>query len=291
MYKLLAIIVIFQKMKCEKINITVHASKKNPSNYCRYCLPLRVQKNRKMIKKITPFLVVIMFLFVACNQNNTPKDKVDESEKTQCSLDYISQNDTNSYSVIKWNFPVYLDDSCLFCSIVNDSIKTYIYQETSLFERDSVDYRSFVKDSEGQFVELHLVANVEIDNDDYLSVKIQNYSYLLGAHGNSEHKFFTFKKSNCSILDLSDIIDFSIDNSDSLLNNLLVANFENVDNCFDSIPTASSDFEKFALTQKGVLFWYDAYELGAYACGSAEILIPYKELKAAKLLLIPSSAI
>lgn len=56
------------------------------------------KKIEKMIKKITPFLVVIMFLFVACNQNNTPKDKVDESEKTQCSLDYISQNDTNSYS-------------------------------------------------------------------------------------------------------------------------------------------------------------------------------------------------
>lgn len=114
-----------------------------------------------------------------------------------------------------------------------------------------------------------------------ISVVFETYSYALGAHGFTAITTFNFDLRNKKLLEIGDIIDFSKHENQVVLNQLLAKFLVDEQNCFDTEPEADKNFSRFALDPDNVVFFYEAYELGAYACGSAEIKIPKAELTAA----------
>jgi len=114
--------------------------------------------------------------------------------------------------------------------------------------------------------------------DKIISVVFETYSYALGAHGFTAITTFNYDLRRKKMLEVGDLIDFSKPDSQEVLNNLLKKYLVDEQNCFDVEPFADKDFSRFALDPDHVVFFYEAYELGAYACGSAEIKIPKAEL-------------
>lgn len=113
----------------------------------------------------------------------------------------------------------------------------------------------------------------------FISIKFETYSYALGAHGFTGINTFNFDIKNNRFIQLTDIISFTKPENLIQLNNLVQKNFKNPDSCFNTQPAVSPDFNKFGISREYLYLYYEAYELGAYYCGSATIKIPVNELK------------
>ena len=116
-----------------------------------------------------------------------------------------------------------------------------------------------------------------------ISVKLETYSYALGAHGFNALHTFNFDLTNNTFLKLSDVLDLSSQANIDRLNALLKANFNNPEDCFNELPTADADFILFGKEPDSLVFFYEAYELGAYYCGEAVVKILVNDLKKADL--------
>lgn len=116
-----------------------------------------------------------------------------------------------------------------------------------------------------------------------ISVMFESYSFALGAHGFTAITTFNFDLVKNRMLTLTDFVDLSSDQHVALLNQLLLDNFENPEGCFIDVPTADDFFQRFGVTPDALVFYYEAYELGSYSCGSAMVLIPVDDLKEAGL--------
>jgi len=79
------------------------------------------------------------------------------------------------------------------------------------------------------------------------------------------------------------MLDLSDNEKLHRFNQLLVEAFVNPDECFSEKPKIESNYEKFALSPDYLVIYFEAYELGAYYCGAAEILVSIDELKEAGL--------
>jgi hypothetical protein len=116
-----------------------------------------------------------------------------------------------------------------------------------------------------------------------LCMAVEQESYLGGAHGNALTEYLNYNLEDGSQLQLTDILK---EDYQKTLHKLLAKAFERElqkkfpndsarqANLFEESPTPS---ENFALTDEGLLFHYNPYELGPYSAGSMELLISYQE--------------
>jgi hypothetical protein len=117
----------------------------------------------------------------------------------------------------------------------------------------------------------------------FISLKMETYSYALGAHGFTALHTYNYAIDEEKLLKITDLIDLSAPENEKLLNQLLQKNFDNPADCFDEQPTAGRNFRLFALVGEEVHFYYEAYELGAYYCGTGHVVVTVDELKTAGL--------
>lgn len=111
-----------------------------------------------------------------------------------------------------------------------------------------------------------------------ISIMMETYSYALGAHGFTALHTYTFDVEHSKMLTIGDILDLSDEENIASLNALLVENFENPEDCFTLPPSADANFQLFGLTPENLVFYYEAYELGAYSCGMAKVSVPISSL-------------
>lgn len=116
-----------------------------------------------------------------------------------------------------------------------------------------------------------------------ISLKMETYSYALGAHGFNALHTYNWDLANNKMLKLEDVLDLSSPEKNNVLNKLLQENFVNPEGCFNDLPTADKDFDLFGLESGFLVFFYEAYELGAYSCGEASVRISLDELRDAGL--------
>lgn len=117
----------------------------------------------------------------------------------------------------------------------------------------------------------------------FLCMTIEQNTYRGGAHGLSTRHYLNFNIADGSKLKLADILK---ENYQQALPDLLNRAFEQqvaqpadsgnitATTAFKELPEPS---ENFALTDEGLLFHYNPYELGPYSAGSMELLISYQE--------------
>jgi Protein of unknown function (DUF3298)/Deacetylase PdaC len=119
-----------------------------------------------------------------------------------------------------------------------------------------------------------------------LSCEFTEYSYLGGAHPNSFLKFINYNLNSGEIINLSDIL---VEEYQNELDNIAESIFRREKELEDDINLTEAGFwfdddkfsvnNNFTIDEKGLTFYYNNYEITAYAYGPTELFFPYKSIK------------
>jgi hypothetical protein len=229
-------------------------------------------------------LLFVISLLVGC-ANLLNDDKKEFSYKI---IGQTSITEDPGYYKIENSYPYFVSDDTILnkkLDVLNRQIEGYLDTAAQYFWGVNFDEVRKIKDetqASGLF-ELKNTYQVFDSTPDFISIKMETYSYALGAHGFTAISVFNFLTDEMKFLQLTDLLDLSMPENINLLNHLLEKNFENPGDCFDQQPTAGKDFRLFAIEKENLVFFYEAYELGAYYCGQGKVSIPLEELKEAGL--------
>jgi hypothetical protein len=163
------------------------------------------------------------------------------------------------------------------CDSVNLDIHNFIQ---SLMDEMGCDENGKLRVKTKDFnSELRVVYDMDIFNQDYISIRLTIYSYRGGTHGASFYKCFTYKMEGAKKLSLGDVLFLKRKKELESLNRLLDKYFVDPDHCFSRIPFVTSDFQFFSYQDDCLVFSFSESSLGAYVCGSAEVKIPIWDVK------------
>ena len=152
----------------------------------------------------------------------------------------------------------------------------------SLFAQD---YEAVRKDmgSLGGCWQLETKADTVHSSVKALTVKVETYAYTGGAHPNSSLSFYTFDRKTGRMLTLNDMVEDT-----TALLGLLEQTFRKQQKIE---PNANLEEEGYFLrdgrfflpanvgtSSNGLIFYYNPYEIAAYAVGPVEVTIPYEKL-------------
>ena len=143
------------------------------------------------------------------------------------------------------------------------------YKETGISLYDEVSY------------------DVELANDDVISLIFTDANYLGGAHGGATTTTLNFDLKNNRQLKLADIFEPDAnylktlsDLSRADLRVKLQQDDMIVDEMLnDGTTQKMENFQSWNLTKKGLQINFDAYQVAPYAAGANEVVIPYSKLQ------------
>lgn len=117
-------------------------------------------------------------------------------------------------------------------------------------------------------------------DENILTIKRWNYEYTGGAHGISGAQYYVFDLKKMEIIKLRDIFSGDYKNYiGNIISNKVKAD-ENVENLFDAgyFTDKIEMSENIGMTEKGIIFCYQPYEIASYARGVVEIFIPFSKI-------------
>ena len=150
------------------------------------------------------------------------------------------------------------------------------------------EYNNFKKEfpEAQQEWEIERKAVNNFDDDNILSCTFSEYSYLGGAHSNTFLTLTNFNMKSGEIIELSDIL---IHGYLDELNNIAEPIFRKEKELTEDINLTEAGFwfdddkfgvsNNFTIGKDGLTFYYNSYEITAYAYGPTELFIPYKSIK------------
>jgi hypothetical protein len=105
-----------------------------------------------------------------------------------------------------------------------------------------------------------------------------------GAHPNSNDYYYNWDRKKSKLISLSDIL---IDNYDDELTNIAEEIFRTNEGLRKNQPLNHYFFDggvfalndNFKITNEGISFFYNSYEIKSYIEGPTDLLIPYKSIK------------
>ena len=119
------------------------------------------------------------------------------------------------------------------------------------------------------------------------SLRATSYAFTGGAHGNSDVQLTSYWRDSGEPVELNDIL---IPENQLKLNSIAEAIFRKDKNIRENenLDEAGYWFEKnhfmlnrnFAISETGLLFHFNAYEIAPYSYGGTELMIPFSELSA-----------
>ena len=142
------------------------------------------------------------------------------------------------------------------------------------YRRQGVDAEEVRAMPHAFMLELFYETEVLLNTDGLLSLATSHYSYSGGAHGLYYTELHSYSVQSASGLHLDKIFR---EGTTATLTDLITAEVDPDRLYVADEPVAPT--ENFALTPEGVLFDYPPYEIGPYASGEIEVLLPYSELK------------
>ncbi|ABL64813.1 DUF3298 and DUF4163 domain-containing protein [Chlorobium phaeobacteroides] len=132
-----------------------------------------------------------------------------------------------------------------------------------------------------------LDGSVLLNRSGLLSIDLSSYSFTGGAHGSSHTEYFVFDTLSGDRLKLKDVFEERFENA---LNTLIEKRYREMKGLSPSDKLNGEKGElfenfihfnnNFALTDKGVSFLYNQYEIAARPAGTIEVDLSYGELSA-----------
>jgi len=173
----------------------------------------------------------------------------------------------------------------------NSELMAQLNQE---FEKKALDFKreteritkEVVEESKAQGWPLrtgsvYIEYEAQVNDNRTMSISVIYYQYTGGAHGNYNKETVNLDLVNEKELSLRELFDGSDDYKQVLTKEILKQMNNDKDNLF---PETLKDFKasddlKFYLTDEGIVFYFDPYEVAPYASGIVEYKISYESLK------------
>ena len=136
------------------------------------------------------------------------------------------------------------------------------------------------------FTYTYQMGEIHYLDERYLCFQMDGYEYSGGAHGMPYREIFLFDLQTGKQLGLADILDITEED----LKVLVSTYFKELSAKTGFSFSSPEDLEKeifegvdmespFYMTKEGLVFFYQPYEIAAYAVGFPEVTIPYGEFK------------
>lgn len=252
-----------------------------------------------MIKSLI-YLLLFSLLFCACvkpTDNRNPRISF-EIKNFRVESASGCTSDTMQCAYYEVNYPEFngLDSS------VNQSLVRRIDAAVSMgnpeaqgesmrqigesFVQDFVNFSKEIEDVTGGWY-YRADVNTEVVTDTLLSLSVVEEYFTGGAHGGHGTFFINIDPRSGADFTLSNLLRPGYEEA---LTRLGESSFRKVRELPDTASLMENYFEflddKFSLNQNygfksdGIVFYYNNYEIAAYAAGPTEVFIPYSELKA-----------
>lgn len=257
----------------------------------------------KMISAIvkTALIVLIISLIPTCGSiNKKDIDKVTVHQKKyedrtgDCDSAYSS-----NCAQIKIEFPqVEYSQNQAVENRINKLIQGYLLQPLfvenppesveKLIDEFLREYETFKSDFPEAFQlwSLERTGKVRHNSDYIFSLESSEYSYLGGAHPNTHIKFINYNLKSGEEIKLDDLF---INNFEKDLNRIAELEFRKLRELSDTADLGQAGFwfddnrfhlnDNFLITDSSLIFYYNNYEITAYAFGPTELEISYLKIK------------
>jgi len=255
------------------------------------------------MKKIS-FVVstLILFLIVfSCSKKDPSAENDLKYELVQYDLqsegcDSLSKENCAN---IKIEFPQITDyENSVVKEKVNNSIKLLFSLKENV-NPDAINFddemESFIKEYEefsSEFPDafqswfIERTGEVKLNRAKIFSVDYMEYSYTGGAHANTDVEFRNYNISNGDNITLDEIISPAKQNQ---LTKIGEAEFRILKELSAEADLGQAGFwfennkfylnDNFLITDSSLVFYYNNYEITAYAFGPTELIIPYSKIK------------
>ncbi len=250
--------------------------------------------------KLPIAFTTLLYFTSTCGFISTPEEQVQVSQIKYS--DYTGNCDSaysNNCAQIKIEFPqiVNLSDT-LIQNKINESIRDLflqsvfgegIYESAERLIKDYLnEYDSFRKDFPDAFQHwsLERIGKVMFNKHNIFSVEFSEYSYLGGAHPNTYVSFVNFDLRSGEKIKLNNL--FKV-NSENELNKIAETEFRLLKELGKDEDLAQAGYwfeenkfklnDNFLITDSSLIFYYNNYEITAYAFGPTELQLPYSKIK------------
>jgi len=226
------------------------------------------------------FFLVIIFLAFSCINNNDSN-----SGKNYRVIESNSVIEDSAYYTINFEYPYFVADGNEDHGLdkLNETVQSFMDTAARYYWGVGIDSVKVLIDEIGSTGKYELNNKYQLldTTPDVISILMETYSYALGAHGFTALHTYNFDIKENKLIVIGDVLDLSKPENTDKLNQLLAKNFDNPEDCFNTDPTADANFELFGFEKGNLVFYYEAYALGPYYCGSAKVVVSIDELKAA----------
>jgi len=171
---------------------------------------------------------------------------------------------------------------------IRDVLNIYIDKQLLAYKKENIQkYLDGVNLDEDDLMggNYETINNIELFDYNKPIVSISNYSYQYtgGAHGNGGVDFINYSIKDKKEIKLNDILDvknpkfLDIAQKEYKKSEKLLTNESLIDAGWFKDKFELS--QNFAITSKGILFNYNAYEIKPYASGMTDFLLDYNKIK------------
>ena len=253
------------------------------------------------------FIGTILIVASCSGEQNKNKKSVSSNTEKETKLDSVTEPQFKSGLVLRFRdyhreycFAASEEDPNEFCSEMDVHMLSVELKDKAVAERinelivkgvtnNTLRGRSLSqwvsegveRDDKEMAFQQSIRCDVTEKSRDIFVVVIGKYEYYYGAaHGGGTTETYNFDLHTGKVLGLSNILKPGYGKE---LKRIAEVHFieENGNEGWDFIP-GKGDFalaHNISFTRKGMVFVYDAYEIGPYAAGSPSFCIPWKELK------------
>lgn len=237
---------------------------------------IKINRVKKLI--ITPIFFLCLGAHIAFAQEQL------QFEKKEIQFGELYNPTENTvYIYLQFEIPISPCDTAL------QHIRTQILSKIFETPTDSIITDSatlvhlFIGEGAGDILEADWHVNYEktingrvaFSNINIVSYAVGGYEYSGGAHGYTSLYYFVFDLKTGKRLTEADIFT---GNYEEVLTKILLKKLESED-CFagfyiDKVRPNGN----FFINEKGITYFFNSYEIAAYACGNFEVFIPFEEL-------------
>jgi len=153
----------------------------------------------------------------------------------------------------------------------------------SIFDRNYKKFKADFPEAPGCW-EIEIKGDTVMTSRKIIQYQFDHYAFLGGAHPNTFRSYYIFDTSSGQEKNIKSFIS----DSTALLNKVEKA-FRKLENLADTTNLEGAGYflsnhkfflpANYAFTKEGVFFYYNPYEIAAYARGDISFTIPYEDLK------------
>jgi hypothetical protein len=227
----------------------------------------------KQIMFVLLTAIVIALIAVYGHKKTAPAPTVETEKISWPSKEIKKETINESTDAYRINavYPIAEGDS------VTMYFKSFVDEEISIFKQNSED----------AVVDGSLLLTLDITYEQKKSIYADNYIFTVtsdtgGAHGLEAHKTFSFNEQG-KLLTLADLFTNGTDGLKTVA--LFIEKELNKRDFADSrwikegTTPAEEHYRNFVITDEGITFIFDPYQVAPYAAGTQSVLVPFSAFK------------